>query len=402
MSRHEQLKKKNNVIGIDARFYGPVGKGLGRYTQEIVDRVIRKDTENDYVIFLYKDNYDSFVVPRQGVKKVLANARWYTLKEQIMLPFLIWREHVSLMHFTHFNVPILTPVKFVVTIPDLILTKYPTQRASTLSPWLYKLKNLFYKIVIWTAVKRAKKIIAVSKYTEEDIIKQFKVKPKKIVMIYEGTTFPSPPVQYLSSSSLRSDTPLLIRRGDGGEGGKRFILYVGNAYPHKNLEMLIKILPKLRERFSDLKLVLVGKEDYFYKRVKDYARGLRLFKDDEDSPVNFPGFVPDEDLKFLFQNASAYVFPSLYEGFGLPPLEAMSQGCPVVSSDRSCLPEVLSEAAIYFDPENEDDMIKKIKLIIKDENLRQNLIQKGFEQIKKYSWDKAAEETVAVYKNMLK
>lgn len=202
-------QKNKRKIGIDARFYGPIGKGLGRYTQEIVDRVIRLDKENDYVIFLCKENYDTFILPRDGIKKILANARWYTLKEQIVLPFLIWRERIDLMHYTHFNVPIFTPVKFIVTIPDLILTKFPSVRATTLSPWFYKIKNLLYKIVIWTAAKRARKIIAVSEFTERDIIEYFKVKPEKVVMIYEGVTvFPLPPTPLPASPAGG-----LIRRG---------------------------------------------------------------------------------------------------------------------------------------------------------------------------------------------
>jgi len=412
-------KKSKNTIGIDARFYGPVGKGLGRYTQEIVDRVIKIDEENDYVIFLCRENYETFVVPRSGVKKVLVKARWYTLKEQIMLPFLIWREGIDLMHFTHFNVPILTPTRFIVTIHDLILTKFPTVRASTLSPWIYKLKNFFYKIVIWTAVKRARKIIAVSEFTKQDIIHKFKVRPERVVMIYEGVSgnfqfsylrqgfggqaifnfqLADANVSEINNEKLESGRP----NSQFPIPNSQFLLYVGNAYPHKNLEGLIKIMPGLREKFPDLKLVLVGKEDYFYKRVKDFARSLNLFKEgDDNSPVIFPGFVPDEDLKNLFASASAYVFASFYEGFGLPPLEAMSQGCPVASSKESCLPEVLGQAGLYFDPRSEDDMIEKISQLLSDEKLRADLIRLGYEQAKKYSWDKAVRETVEVYRGVV-
>ena len=173
------------------------------------------------------------------------------------------------------------------------------------------------------------------------------------------------------------------------------MLYVGNAYPHKNLERLIKVFLKLKKNHNDLNLVLVGKEDYFYKRLKKYAQEIK-------APVTFAGFVPDKDLEVFFREAICYVFPSLYEGFGLPPLEAMTQGCPVVSSKESCLPEVLQDAATYFDPYDEEDIIKKIEKIINNQNLRAGLIQKGFEQYKKFSWDKAVEETLRVYKEVLR
>jgi glycosyltransferase involved in cell wall biosynthesis len=378
--------KNKKVIGIDARFYGPTGKGLGRYTQEIVDRVIRLDRENDYVVFLYKENFDDFVIPREGVKKVLTNARWYTIKEQITLPFLIWREKIDLMHFAHFNVPFFTPTKFVVTIHDLILTKFPTIRASTLSPWLYKIKNLFYKIIIWNAVKRARKIIAVSKYTQKDIIEYFKISPEKVEMVYEGVS------EIFSNVCLTK--PGAKKVLEKYHIKSPFLLYIGNAYPHKNLEKLILVFSKLKITIPDLELVLVGKADYFYNRLKGFAQ-------EKNIPVVFAGFVPDSDLEAFFREVTCYVFPSFYEGFGLPPLEAMSQGCPVVSSDQSCLPEVFEDSAVYFNPNNEAEMIKAIEKLMKDKKLRQELINRGFKQYKKYSWDKAAEETVAVYGEVL-
>lgn len=381
------MNKNTKKIGIDARFYGPASKGLGRYTQEIVDRVVKIDQENKYVIFLSPDNFSDFQCDGERVKKVLIKARWYSLAEQIIFPWQIFRERLDLLHFAHFNVPVFTPVRFVVTIHDLILTKFPTVRASTLSPFLYKIKNFAYKIVIWIAAKRARKIIAVSEYTKKDIIKQFDVKEGKVEMIYEGVSeiFETKCLTKLGATELLDKYKIK----------NPFILYLGNAYPHKNLEKLIDVSLKLKKDYPDLNLVLVGKEDYFYKRLKNYAQKIK-------APVIFAGFVPDEDLEVFFKEALCYVFPSFYEGFGLPPLEAMTQGCPVVSSQESCLPEILEDAAMYFDPKNEDDMIKNIKKVINSKDLREELIEKGFQQYKKFSWDKAAEETVGVYRKILK
>jgi hypothetical protein len=155
MQNQYKIGVKN--IGIDARFYGPLGKGLGRYVQEITDKVVAMDSDNNYVIFLAPENFDEFIAFGPRVRKVRVAARWYTLGEQLEMPFLVWREKIDLMHYPHFNVPIFTPSKFVVTIHDLILTKFPTVRASTLSPWLYKIKNLAYHLVITLAIARAKK-----------------------------------------------------------------------------------------------------------------------------------------------------------------------------------------------------------------------------------------------------
>ncbi len=390
-------KKQVKRIGIDARFYGPIGKGLGRYTQEIVDNIIKIDKLNEYVIFLSKDNFDEFECGEARIKKVKTNVRWYTLAEQIFMPILFLRARVDLMHFPHFNVPIFTLNKFVVTIHDLILTKFPTQRATTLGPFLYKIKNLAYKIIIWLAVKRAKKVIAVSGFTKNDIARQFKINPAKIAVTYEGVANLAKGRDSLFAAKLDDKKTLLSYNINNP-----FLLYVGNAYPHKNLEGLINVFAKLYKKQSDLRLVLVGKEDYFYKQIKEYATRLGLWRENEyDTPIIFTGYVPDIKLEILFKKALVYVFPSLYEGFGLPPLEAMAKGCPVVSSNKSSLPEVLGQAAIYFNPENEADMQTKIEQVIGDESKREDLIKKGYEQVKKYSWWECARKTGEIYKEIL-
>ena len=296
-------------IGIDARFYGPLGKGLGRYTQEIVDNVINIDKDNEYVIFLSQDNFDELVIAPEDIhriKKVLATPCWYTLREQLMMPYLIFREKLDLMHFPHFNVPVLVPVKFVVTIHDLILTKFPTVRASTLHPWLYKIKNQAYRLVISTAMSRAVRIIAVSNFTKDDIVEQFKVRPDKIEVIYEGV-----------SNLAKGNDTLFVKKLDDNDTLNRlnvsgkFILYVGNAYPHKNLERLLHIFSEFHESNNDIKLVLVGRHDYFYNRLIDTARQLGIFSGDKSRDVvTFPGYVPDLELELLYKKALFYIFPS--------------------------------------------------------------------------------------------
>jgi glycosyltransferase involved in cell wall biosynthesis len=390
MNKNKFLLKKAR-IGLDARFYGPVGKGLGRYTKEIVDNIIKLDRANEYVIFLRRENFNDFKTDNPKVKKVLADIKWYGLAEQLIFPFLIWHERLNLMHFPHFNVPIFCPVKFVVTIHDLILVKFPTARATTLGPLVYNLKNLAYRAVISMAVKRARKILTVSEFTKKDIIGQFKINSEKILVTYEGVA----ELCRTPSNILPPDKPAC----PVGRGGLRgvigpYLLYVGNAYPHKNLEGLIKVFSKININHPDLKLVLVGKEDYFYSRLNDYAKNI-------SQNIIFPGYVPDNDLRTLYTNATAYVFPSFYEGFGLPALEAMAEGLAVVSSNKTCLPEILGPAAVYFNPDDEADMKEKIELVINDERLRQDLRNRGFEQVKKYSWDRCAQQTLEIYKNSL-
>lgn len=394
----ENIKKnKGKTIGIDARFYGPLGKGLGRYIQEIVDNVIKIDAVNNYVVFLSPDNFDEFTVPDGRIKKIIAPARWYTLAEQITMPFLIWREKIDLMHFPHFNVPILTPVKFVVTIHDLILTKFPTVRATTLSPWIYKIKNLAYKIVISLAVRRAKKVIAVSEFTKNDIVQKFKIKPEKVIVTYEGV-----------ANLARGNDSLFVKKMDDRKTllsyniEDNFILHVGNVYPHKNLETLLDVFFEFHKKYPDLRLVLVGREDYFFKRLKEAAAKINLWSEEvANSPVIFTGYVPDVELDVLYRQAIFYVFPSLYEGFCLPALEAMAKGCPVTSSNKSCMPEILGEASLYFNPEEKADIFMKMDRLYSDKELREILIKKGHQQVKKYNWWECARMTSEVYKSVL-
>lgn len=378
-------------IGIDARFYGPIGKGLGRYVQEIVDNVLRLDKDNEYVIFLRQENFDELLVSDfPNARKVMVDIRWYTFKEQLLFPFYIWREHLDLMHFPHFNVPFFVPTKFVVTIHDLILTKFKTTRATTLSPIMYNLKDFFYRLIIKRALKKSQRIITVSNFTKDDIIEQFKVKADKIEVTYEGVANLAKGRDSLFVAKLNEDEVLKSYNIE-----HPFLLYVGNAYPHKNLDFLVKNFLQLYQENKDLRLVLVGKEDYFYKQLKNLV--VSLIPAQEECPIIFADYVPDDKLEVLYQKALLYVFPSLYEGFGLPPLEAMAKSCPVLSSNVSSMPEILGEAAIYFNPEDGDDFKKQVKLLINDNSLREEMISRGLEHSKKYSWWDCAFKTWKIY-----
>lgn len=381
---HPQSVKR---IGIDARFYGPLGKGLGRYTQEIVDRVINLDKDNEYFIFLHEENFSEFIPPRPGVHKIKLNIRWYSWQEQFVLPFVFKKFRLDLLHFPHFNVPLFYFRPFVVTIHDLILTQFPTLRATTKSPLIYYLKNLAYRLVIASAIRRAKKVVTVSEFTRQDIISHFRVNPGKVVVTLEGIAD-----NFLKKPELSNDQIVLSRYNIASP----FLLYVGNAYPHKNLEGFLHSFVVLKERNPQLSLVLVGKLDHFYRRVQEKAQELGLAEN-----VFFPGFVPDSDLIYFFRQAAVYVFPSFYEGFGLPPLEAMEMGCPVASSNQSCLPEILADAAVYFNPYNQKEIADVVGNLLSDEKLRDNLRTKGFIQAKKYRWSDCASETLMIYHQAL-
>ncbi len=380
--QHSQVKSKK--IGIDARFFGAKDKGFGRYTEQLIKNLEKADYKNQYYIFLRKDSWQEYQPKNKNFKKVLADYKWYGWKEQIFLPLKLKKYNLDLIHFTHFNTPIFYPGKFMVTIHDLTLRHFPTRQKNFKNLLFYPLKQLIYKIVFRRVIRRAEKIITISNYTKKDILRYCKVNPSKIKVIYEG-----------ASENLKSQISNLK-----SQIKKPYLLYVGNAYPHKNLKRLILTFNKLNQepkiRNQEYRLVLAGQEDYFYKKLKLEIRNLKLEIGDK---IIFPGFISDEDLDATYRAADLYVFPSLSEGFGLPSLEAMACGVPVASSNATCLPEILGDAALYFNPLDIDDMAEKIKNILLDDRVKKDLIKKGFEQIKKYSWQKMAEETLGLYKN---
>lgn len=373
-------------IGIDARFYGPAGKGLGRYTQKLIENLEKIDKINQYFVFLRKDNFEEYQPQNKNFQKVLADYRWYTFSEQIKFPRLLRKYKLDLMHFPHFNVPIFYFGKFIVTIHDLILIHFPTIRSSTLSPVTYWMKFLAYKIVIKSAVYRSSKIIAVSRFTKSDILKKYpRIPNEKIVVTYEAC-------DDFGMLSPNKDKEILAKYGII----KPYLIYVGNVYPHKNPERLTLAFASAKNKIKGLKLVFVGGDDYFYKRLKKFVVEHKV------RDVIFSGYLPDYELDILLHNAVAYIRPSLYEGFELPPLEAMAKGVPVLSSNHSCALEILGNSVLYFNPKSIQDMARVIIKICANESLRKELIQKGYAQTQKYSWKKMAKKTLNLYNNLQK
>lgn len=373
-------------IGIDARFYGgEQSKGLGRYTQKLIEYLLTlEDDENEYVIFLQEEAYRTWNSTHDRFIPVLAPYRWYTFAEQLFMPLMIWRAKVDLMHFPHFNVPLLYRRPFVVTIHDLIILRFPTSRATTLGPVLYKLKHWAGQIVMRHAAKNAKQVITVSEFSKQDIIEQYQLPQEHITVTY-------------LAADLHSDFEYEEDRAQSVQKKyalpEQYILYVGNAYPHKNLEMLLDVMQHYKkEGRDDMRLVLVGRDDYFIGKIKQEA-----WARDVDDLVHFPGFVPDRDLPYLYHHALAYVFPSKYEGFGLPPLEAMEYGTPVLAANASCLPEILGDGAQYFELDDISGIINALESIATSPDRRRELISNGFSQVRRYSWDRMAKQTRDVY-----
>jgi len=370
-------------IGIDARLYGPK-TGIGRYTQQLIAQLEKIDNQNEYVIFLRADDWRLYQPSTSNFSKQPVKPRYYSLAEQIAMPFYIKRARVELMHFTHFTVPLLYRQPFVVTIHDLILLDFPSARATKLSPWLYKLKCHGYLKTLRHAVNSACQIITVSEFTKNRLQTKLSVSDKKITVTYEAA----------SNEMIDVNPPQPVKTSDAFDlaryGVKQpYLLYVGNAYPHKNLPRLIEAFKEVKKRLPKLQLVLVGQRDYFYDRLRREHTGV-------DGLV-LTGFVPDKALTTFYQQASLYVFPSLTEGFGLPPLEAMACGCPVVSSNTSSMPEVLGDACAYFNPYDVKEMRYKIEEVLANQNLKNELKQRGLDRAKLFKPESTTEQLLNIF-----
>ena len=289
----------------------------------------------------------------------------------------------DLVHFTNFNFPVAYGGKFVITIHDLTLLHFRNLRNSIARKAYYMLKEqVMRNVVLKQGMKKADVVIVPSEYVKEDVANTFKVRRNKIAVTYEA-----------ADTEFSRGRINLEKKGIN----KPYILYVGNAYPHKNLERMIIAFGKLiTEYLLDYQLVIAGKKDSFHKNLEEAVTEAGL-----QDRVIFTGFVTDQELAGLYKSAKLYVFPSLSEGFGLPPLEAMAHDLPVASSNATCMPEILGDAAVYFDPKRVDDMAKAMLMILTDQKLSEALIKKGRAQVKKYSWKKTALATLDIYNNVL-
>lgn len=371
-------------IGIDARFLGPEGTGIGRYVDRLIENLESLDRNNYYVIFLRKDNWHLFNPKTENFSKVLCDARWYTLKEQLILPLVAGRAKLDLFHIPHFNIPVAYRGKMIVTIHDLIKSEFKDQSSTTHSKPIYQLKHWVYERIVKLAVRRALHVLTPSEYVKKKLHDELGVDLEKITVTYEAA---DPKFTQWRKKPL-------------SEGQKRqvlykynirepFLIYVGNAFPFKNLDRLLEAMKSLD---PEIKLINPSVRGVFYERLASKVHRLGL-----EHRVVLPGFIPDEDLSVLYRTASVYVLPSLSEGFGLPALEAMASGLAVACSDIPVLREVCGEAAVFFDPYNPQSMASVINKVLSEGKLRENLIFKGLERVKDFSWEETAKKTLKVY-----
>lgn len=371
--------------------YGLKHAGIGRYVENLVTEILKKDKKNNYVLFVRKEDRQNLSDKFKNAKVVSADIAHYSVKEQTDFPSIIAKQKVDLMHFPHFNVPILYTGKFVITIHDLIKHASRGKETTTRNLGIYWLKYFGYKTIFENSVKKATKIMVPSEGVKKDLLKNYKFSKGKIVVTYEGVN------KFGSKGKNNRETEKILKKY---KINSPFLLYTGSVYPHKNIERLIKAVKLVNSEFNNksaIGLVVVCARSVFWQRLEKRIKELKA-----ERVVKLAGFVPDEELSSFYRKTEAFVFPSLSEGFGLPGLEAISLGAPLIASDIPVFREVYGEAAVYFDPYSEEDMKKKIKLVLEDSELREELRKTGKERCKKFNWKKTAFETIRTYEEAFK
>jgi glycosyltransferase involved in cell wall biosynthesis len=313
----------------------------------------------------------------ENFRAVLEPSPNYSLREQAHIPYVLMRERPDVYHAPHYVLPPLVPCRSVVTIHDTIHLNFP-QYLPNRGAYAYA------RALMWAAARRSDRILTVSESSKRDIVRYFGVPPGKVVVIYNA-------LDERFSAEPRPEEIARVRERFQLDHG--FVLYVGNIKPHKNLVRLIEAFDGLRrEGFDELKLLIIGDEITKWPALRRAVHKYKLHKH-----VRFLGFQSDETLAILYRLAAVFVFPSLYEGFGLPPLEAMASGTPVVTSNLSSLPEVAGDAALLVDPYDVGAIRGAIRRVLTEPALREELRQKGLARAKEFSWEQSVARTRQIY-----
>lgn len=359
-------------IAIDARI---INSTTGRYVERLLTYLQEIDHTNTYSILVRARDEKFYTPTNPNFSIKIADFENYSVSEQFAFKIFLKKLNPDLVHFAMPQQPIGYKGKTVTTFHDLTLMKTYNSDKN----WLvFHAKQVIAKYVFKSVAKNTNHIIAISKYTEKDLHDFVAIPEEKVTVIYESTDVA------LGASKVYT-LPF-----------KHYILYVGQQSDYKNIKRLGDAHQKLLESYPDLGLVLAGKKNAATQTNEEY------FTKHGYKNILFTDFVEDAQLNWLYSHATAYIFPSLMEGFGLPGLEAMGHGTPVISSNATCLPEIYGNAAQYFNPTNVDDIARAITEVLGNEKLQNKLATNGYEQIKKYSWKKMAEQTRTVYESVLK
>lgn len=364
---------------IDIRTVNNHFPGIGRYTYQLVRALAQMEDRDELVLLSTRNSNERFnisaLASNPNIRIVSTAAPPFSLREQLLLPAELRKLNPALTHFPYMVLPYLAPRPVILTIHDTIPLKLPQ--------FFSLRKRVLYRASLWLALRAAAGVICVSEAARVDLTAAFHLDPSRITVIHEGVG----DFFYPRSRNELDFVRIIHRLPD------QYLLYVGNNKPHRNLPALIEACSRLNMAPP---LVIAGFEDPRYKEAQKNVERLGM-KD----RVRFLGAVEEEQLPALYSGARAFVFPSLREGFGLPPLESMACGVPVACSKIPSLQETIGDAALFFDPQDPDSIAYVIERILNDEPLHADLRTRGLQRAAELSWGAAAQRTLQAYKAAL-
>ena len=351
--------------------------GVGTYVRNLVHWLARLDRETEFVLLCRREDCEAIEQLGPNFRPMPDRSASYSVAEQFTVPLDLARVRPDLFHAPHYVLPALTPCRSIVTIHDCIHLRFPEYLPG-------RLAHLYARIFFRVAAKRSARILTVSEASKRDILRFCPVPAEKVTVIFNAIDdrFFEPP-----------GPAEMTRVRERYQLERPFLLYSGNVKPHKNLERLIDAFARLRgDGGDDIMLLITGAEISRYAELRRAVHRFNLHKH-----VRFLGFQSAERLAILYRLADAFVFPSLYEGFGLPPLEAMASGTPVLTSNVSSLPEVVGDAALLIDPYEPAAIADGMRRILSDQALRATLIARGLERAAQFSWEDSVRRVLRIY-----
>lgn len=371
-------------IAINGLFLSLKNTGGGRYLTDLLAGLQPFGRDIKYFLFTNNNINREKIVSNPFVETI--DCGWMVrfrplrlLWENLILPRVIGKRKIDLLHAAGFTLPLNVSCKSVITIFDMTFFTMPKMHLPS--------KIAYFRTMVPLALKKADKIIAISNQTKSDIIKCFKIREDKIEVIYIGAG---------REFKVIGDNLAIEKIKEKYSLPKKYILFVGTIEPRKNIKGLMHAYAELKKKGCEHKLVIAGKRGWHYDDIFETVRRLKL-----NSDIIFTDYVLSQDLPFIYNGASIFVYPSFYEGFGMPVLEAMSCGVPVVTSNISSLPEVTGQAAILVNPTDIQEISASIDKILRDENLANNMIKNGLQRASLFSLEKMVRQTQEAYNKVL-
>jgi glycosyltransferase involved in cell wall biosynthesis len=365
-------------VAIDARKLHDFG--IGTYIRNLLRHLARTDPDTEFVLLCGEADLGVAAQLGPNFRAVLEPSPNYSLREQVHVPWVLRRERPHVYHAPHYVLPAGVRCPSVVTIHDCIHLMFPQYLPN-------RIAYAYARAQMWAAARRSDCILTVSEASKRDILHLFNVAPEKIVVVYNAID---------THFSVTPSEEAVARVRERYQLDHRFVLYVGNIKPHKNLVRLIEAFDELRRgELEDLKLLIIGDQISKLPALRRAVHRHKLHKH-----VRFLGYLGDDQLAILYRLASVFAFPSLYEGFGLPPLEAMASGTPVLTSNVSSLPEVVGDAAMLVNPYDVDDIVDGLRRVLTNPALAAEMRRKGIERAREFSWERSVAKTWGVYQQI--